>query len=72
MLKYKLEMEYNGNKAFLYYSEGREEGAGKIIFNKNGSKEIVEVAKNDVRRLYAFHALSGIDTSKKEGTVAWC
>lgn len=71
MLKYKLEKEENGKKIYLYFPEGNENAPGRISLNHNGTREILEDSSKDFKRIYAMHALSGIDINKKEGTVAW-
>ena len=71
MLQYKLEKEENGEKIYLYFPEGNENAPGKISFKHNGIREILEESSEDLKRIYAMHALAGINTSKKEGAIAW-
>ena len=71
MLTYRLDTRVNGISTYLFFPEGKEL-FGKVVFDSFG--EVLEVvdAENDVKRMYAVHAIHGIDISRNEGIVAWC
>lgn len=70
MLTYRLEKRENGVSTYLFFPKGKEV-FGKVVFDSSG--EVLEVvdAANDVKRMYAVHAINGIDISEDEGMVAW-
>lgn len=71
MLKYKFEKEEKNEKVYIFFPEGNEDAPGKVVFGNDGTRKILEDSKEDFKQIYAMHALSGIDTNKKEGIVAW-
>lgn len=71
MLKYKFDGEDNGVKKYLFFPEGHTEAPGVIVIKSDGTREIVDDSSKDFKRIYAMHALSGIDADKDEGVVAW-
>lgn len=71
MLRYSLKSSKSGKLIYYYYPEGNMNSPGVVIFYLNGDKEVARESEDDVKKIYAFHALSGIDKKKKTGTVAW-
>ncbi len=71
MLTYIL-LEINGDEyIYIYYPNGNKDAPGKVSLSKNGDKRIIEESVQDFGKRYAYHALKGIDLSKKSGTIAW-
>ena len=71
MLKYRLESYDEGVRIYFYYPEGKMSVPGKVAIYDNGDKKILQSSKVDMKKIYAYHALSGIDTARNSGTVAW-
>ena len=72
MLTFELESYENGRYVFIYYPNGDKTAPGRIAKYEDGKREIIHDSPADVKGYYRGHAFSGIDISKKEGTVAWC
>ena len=57
---------------YAFYPEGHLR-PGVVIFYSDGTKDVLIDSEDDVKRLYAEHALNGIiKLNKDKGTVAWC
>ena len=71
MLKYEYFDETDEGFIFLYYPEGDTESPGKVFIPKSGRGYVLEEAKCDRFRMYAFHAIKSIDPNEKYGMIAW-
>lgn len=71
MIIYKLILEDNNVKRYEYYPEGDVSAAGVIEFKNGEGAKLISPSPNDVKMYYAVHALTGIDTTKETGTIAW-
>ena len=72
MLIYKLKEIKDDLRYYTYKPDVDETAFGIVAFHLDGSAEIIQDSKVDVKRYYAMHAISGINTSKDSGIVAWC
>lgn len=70
MLKYKFFEKTADGTVYEFYPEGNRRAPGKVLIAGNEGK-IIEESKADIGNRYAYHAISGIDRSNREGTVAW-
>ena len=70
MLRYILESYENGIYIYVFYPEGNQR-PGKVAHLPNGEREVIEESPDDFKGVYRGHALWGIPTGSKEGTVAW-
>lgn len=71
MLTYSFLFEQNDELVFAYYPEGDISMPGKVAITSGGDGRVIEDSKADFGKRYAYHAINGIDISKKSGTVAW-
>ena len=71
MLKYEYLEKADKGLIFAYYPEGDTSAPGRVVITEKGHGSIVTESEADIGRRYAFHAIKGIDPSKKVGTVAW-
>ena len=71
MLKYEYLEKTDDGLAFAYYPEGNKNAPGKVVVTEKGRGRVVEESADDFGKRYAFHAIKGIDTAQKAGTVAW-
>lgn len=47
--------------------------SGVVVFYADGTKDVLVDSEDDIKRLYAGHALNGIlKLNRDKGTVAWC
>lgn len=71
MLKYEYLNKTDAGFEFAYYPEGNKTAPGKVVVTENGSGVVIEESPDDFGKRYAYHAIKGIDTTRKSGTVAW-
>ena len=72
MITYKRIMaKDNGMMQYAFYPEGDLSVPGIVEFAPGKHPKIINESANDVKRYYALHAMTGIDTAKESGTVAW-
>lgn len=71
MLQYELEYSEKGKWVFIYYPEGKMDAPGRVAFYDDGRREVLQESEEDIKRIYAHHALLGINRRNKSGTVAW-
>lgn len=71
MLDYKL-IERTIERILYTFTPEGSNNPGKVAFYSDGRKEVVEESPDDVKRYYANHALTGIDTERDFGCVMWC
>ncbi|MCI8632510.1 MAG: hypothetical protein HFE64_03375 [Lachnospiraceae bacterium] len=71
MLKYKLLEKVGKEFIYAYYPEGKETSAGIVGISESGNKRLISESEADFGGRYAYHAMSGINTDKESGTVAW-
>ena len=71
MLTYKFLYKTENKFVFAYFPNGNEDAPGKIAITSNGDGRVLEESKDDFGKRYAYHAIKGIDTNQKTGTVAW-
>ena len=71
MVQYEFIREVDSGREYRYFPEGNREAPGIIYLEANGDGRVIEVSKEDIGKLYAFHAIRSIDLSKKSGTIAW-
>ena len=71
MLRYEYLNNTDNGKVYAYYPEGKQESAGKVLIESEGVGHVLVESKNDFKKMYAFHAIRGIDIEKERGTVAW-
>ena len=55
---------------YEYYVENDKDAPG-IIAKKGDKGRVVTLSLKDPFKNYAYHAIYGIDTAEKNGTVAW-
>lgn len=71
MLTFEFLTKESNEYIFAYYPEGDEEFPGKIGINNRNERRIIKESDKDIGKRYAYHAMKGIDISKKNGTIAW-
>lgn len=71
LLIYKFVEETKDGILYLYYPEGKQSAPGKVCLIKKGEGAIVEESREDFGGYYAYHAIRGIELTKKTGTIAW-
>ena len=71
MLKYKLIEKTENEFIYVYYPEGNEDAPGIIAISGHKKGRIVEESKDDIGKIYAFHAIYGLDVTRDSGIVAW-
>lgn len=71
MLTYEYLEKTDNGLAFAYYPEGDTSAPGRVVITEKGRGSVVTESAADCGKLYAFHAIKGIDPGKKSGSVAW-